>query len=140
MVRPTFGADDRHWWLIGNRYGGMSAGYGRSAAEARGDVREAIAESFEGEGLSPSAARRAAQTYGVCVHAGGLTYDEARDARQEWADRGLTAIERFTWQGPPPLADVLRRRWLTQTGRPLDAWMTDEVPDGSTDQVIRARK
>lgn len=137
MARATYGPDDRNWWLIGNRHGGLSVAYGRTAAEARGEVRDRIAEAFLTEGLSKSAARRGAQSYGVCVTAGGLTHDEAVAAREDW-DRINFAGTMREAAGSGLLAAALRRRWLTETGQPLDSWMTDEVPDASADQVIRA--
>ncbi len=121
----TYGADNRNWWLIGNAHGGLSVAYGRTAAEARGEARDGIAEAFESEGLSRSAARRGAQSYRVAVHAGGLTYDEARHARETWdVDEFAGLTSRLS--DSPLAADILRRRWLTETGQRLDQWMIDE--------------
>lgn len=125
MARATYGPDDRNWWLIGNAHGGLSVAYGLTAAEACGEVRDAIAEAFLTEGLSKSAARRGAQSYRVSVTAGGLTYDEATSAREDW-DRFAfdeTAREAVT-RGR--LAGELRRRWLMKTGQRLDRWMTEQ--------------
>lgn len=71
-------------WLFCNRYGGISAGFGRTAAEAKTDVLSAIAESFAEAGLSASAARQAAYSYSVRLVGGPMTPDEAGTARRAW--------------------------------------------------------
>jgi hypothetical protein len=77
----------RDWWLIGNGCHGMHTAQGRTASEAKADVRARIAETYAGEGLPPSACRRAASSYRVFIVAGHLTMDCARSAREAW-DRG----------------------------------------------------
>lgn len=96
------GAAAADCWLILNRYGGMSVGHGSTAAQAKTEVREAIAESFASEGLSASDCRRAGYSYGVRVYAGGCTYDEAREAAEAW-NAGSGADDRA--------AIELRARW-----------------------------
>lgn len=123
---PTYGPDDRNWWLVGNAHGGLSAAYGTTAAEARAEARASIAEAFLTEGLSASAARRGAQSYRVAVHAGGLTYDEARAARDEWNTFGLdhdSPRRRLA----TTLAATLRNRWLAQTGQRPDRHQREDA-------------
>jgi hypothetical protein len=125
MAREVYGPDDRNWWLIGNAHGGLSVAYGLTAAEARGEVRDRIAEAFLTEGLSKSDARRGAQSYRVGVTAGGLTHDEAVEAREDWDRFAFDETEReAATRGR--LAVALRRRWLTETGQRLDRWMIEE--------------
>jgi hypothetical protein len=78
---------DRDWWLVGNSNYGMHTAQGHTARDAKADVRARIAETYAGEGLPPSACRRAASSYRVFVVAGHLTQDCAREAREAW-DRG----------------------------------------------------
>lgn len=81
---------ERGFWLIGNRHGGINVARGRSAAEAKSEVLARIAEAFAGQGLSPSACRRAACSYQVRLVAGPLDHDEAWAARE--------AREREDWE------------------------------------------
>jgi hypothetical protein len=87
------------WWLIGNRHYGMHVVDARTSKEAKAEVRERIAQTFLGEGLAPSAAQRAASSYGVFVVAGRLTEREAREAQRAWD----------AWDNGP--AEKLRRRY-----------------------------
>jgi hypothetical protein len=93
------------WWVLGNRYGGYHTACARTEKEARERVRAGIAEAFLGEGLSPSAARRAARTYRICVVAGGCTKAEAQAARGPAGDGDL------------PLVQQLHDRWIAGTRR-----------------------
>jgi hypothetical protein len=72
------------WWLIGNNQFGVHRAEGRNAAEAKADVRDRITETCLGEGLSASAARRAASSYQVFVIAGPLPYETVRNAQEAW--------------------------------------------------------
>lgn len=92
----------RDWWLIGNRYFGVHAAQGRTAKEAKADVRDLIAETYAGEGLSPSACRRAASSYRVFAIAGHLTEREAKTARD--------AAMRDDWEPAHRLRARHRRR------------------------------
>lgn len=76
--------EDRSWWLLGNSNFGVSVHQGAKAVDARVAYRAAIAQAYEGEGLSPSACTRAAYSYHVFVIAGGLTYEQAWAARDAW--------------------------------------------------------
>jgi hypothetical protein len=96
---------EHEWWLIANRHYGVHVAWGRSAAEAKADVRDRIAETYAGEGLSPSACRRAASSYGVFAMAGPVTEKEAQAAHDAWF--------REDWQ--PAMA--LARRTGTRFGR-----------------------
>ncbi len=93
------------WWIVGHRHGGWRAVPAGTAAEARAWVRDGIAESFRDEGLSDSAARRGASSYGVCIVTGGCTEEEARAAVRAWDDN----------DGQP--AQALHDRWIAGTRR-----------------------
>ena len=67
-ARPEPADGDR--WLFHNRHGGISIGVGLTARAAKADVLDAIAEAFTSEGLSSSAAKRAAYSYHVRLIAG----------------------------------------------------------------------
>ncbi len=77
--RPLIG-----WWLLGNYLGGAHLGYGMTVADAKADAHANIAEAFAGEGLSPSACKRAAHSYHLRVVAGPLGYDDAWEAFRAW--------------------------------------------------------
>ena len=77
-------ADTGDYWLFHNNQGGLSVGAGWTARAAKADVLDAIAESFAGEGLSITAAKRAAYSYHVRLVAGPVSFDEAQAARRAW--------------------------------------------------------
>lgn len=93
------------WWVLSSRHGAQHAAPGATEAEARAWVRDGIAEAFLSEGLSPSAARRGASSYGVCVVAGGCTEAEARAAAGSWDG------------GDAELTQRLHDRWIAGTRR-----------------------
>ena len=72
------------WWLVHNSHGGIHLGQRRTAAEAKRYVRESIAETYAGEGLSPTKCRQAAHSYRVRLVGGPLTYEIACEARTAW--------------------------------------------------------
>ena len=81
-ARPEPADGDR--WLFHNRHGGISIGVGWTARAAKADVLDAIAEAFTSEGLSSSAAKRAAYSYHVRLIAGPVDLAEAHAARRAW--------------------------------------------------------
>lgn len=93
------------WWVLSSRYGAYHTAPADSEKAARAWVRAGIAESFLAEGLSPSAARRAAYTYRVCVVAGGCTEAEAKAARGPGGDGDLDLVQE------------LHDRWIAGTRR-----------------------
>jgi len=72
------------WWLITNCHGGAHVGQGSSIGPARAGVRERIAEAFMAEGLSRSAAMRAASSYRLRLLAGPMPREEARACLAAW--------------------------------------------------------
>jgi hypothetical protein len=94
---------------------GVHVALGRTGPDAKAEVRDRITETYLGEGLSASAARRAASSYGVFVIAGGLGCDEAREARQAWDLDDSQPVIR--------LARRYRSRWSRK--------IADEYPEAS---------
>ena len=96
------------WWLLGHRHWGVAVKWAHDEVSARAELRDAIAVSFLEEGLSPSAAKRGASSYGVFVIAGGLSHDEAWSAADEWdagncdpaSELGRRYRHRPTWSPP----------------------------------------
>lgn len=86
------------WWLIGNAGWGMHTAYADSGTEAKVDVRSRIAETYLGEGMSPSAARRAASSYRVFLIAGPLDEATARAAQKAWDACDTEPAERLARQ------------------------------------------
>lgn len=94
------------WWIVGNRHGGWRTVPAEDEVAARAWIRDGIAESFRDEGLSDSAARRGASSYGVWIVAGGCTEEEAREGVTAWDDNN---------DGRP--AQKLHDRWIAGTRR-----------------------
>ncbi len=113
---------ERGFWLIGNRHGGIHVARGRSAAEAKSEVLAQIAEAFAGQGLSPSACRRAACSYQVRLVAGPLEHDgawAARDAREreDWE----TALLHALLHARPQIRRQIRRQYKLRGDDFLDS-------------------
>lgn len=72
------------YWVLANRHGGAHIGIGGSAAEAKAEARQVIADTFATEGLAPSACKRAASSYRLSVIAGPVGYADARALSDTW--------------------------------------------------------
>ena len=72
------------WFLLTNRYGGGRVMAASSPVEARRAYRMRIAESFVDQGVSPSASRRAGESYRVSVDSEYPDEASARQALAEW--------------------------------------------------------
>jgi hypothetical protein len=92
------GIESTDWWLIGNGNFGVHTAEGRTAKDAKADVRARIAETYAGDGLPTSACRRAASSYRVFVIAGHLSYAEAAAARKAWDRDDYEPAERLARQ------------------------------------------
>lgn len=82
--KPRRAVPPDDYWLIGNAHFGVHVSWGGNAAEAKAEVRERITETYLAEGLSCSAARRAASSYRVFVVAGPLPEETVMAAQRAW--------------------------------------------------------